>query len=180
MTVTIDELEIAGLEIAGLEIAYALTRSNGTQTVITTGTDPAESNRGALVDRRQSDLWKITRYMFNKPSDPGHRHVFSRPIRSRAHGANGNRGASSTSTSLSPPEANWIDIARPEHRKTKPSTRSGTSERPAPALRCAGLSAHISDGAGEIGWTLPDGDIERLNRHPSASTSGQWPLGTAG
>ena len=60
MTVTIDELEIAGPEIA-----YALTRSNGTQTVLTTGTDPAESNRGALVDRRQSDLWKITRYMFN-------------------------------------------------------------------------------------------------------------------
>ena len=39
--------------------------------------------------------------------------------------------------------------------------------------RVRGLSAHISDGVGEIGRTLPDGDIERVSCHLSADPPGQ-------
>jgi uncharacterized protein (TIGR02246 family) len=60
---TIDELVVASNETA-----YALTRSNGTQTVLATGDDSAESNREVFIlHRTDTDGWKIARYMFNKP-----------------------------------------------------------------------------------------------------------------
>ena len=60
---TIDELVVTSEESA-----YALTRSNGTQTVIATGDQTAESNRETfLFQRTDTDGWKISRYMFNKP-----------------------------------------------------------------------------------------------------------------
>ena len=61
VTFTIDELELAGDDVA-----YALTRSNGTQTVLATDTESAEANREVFVFRRESGAWKIARYMFNK------------------------------------------------------------------------------------------------------------------
>ena len=53
-----------------------------------------------------------------------------------------------------------------------------SGQRPPCGVR--GLPAHISAGAGEIGRTPPDGNIERLNRLLSAWTSGRWPLLIAG
>jgi uncharacterized protein (TIGR02246 family) len=61
VTFTIDELVVASDEIA-----YALTRSNGTQTVLAAGTRSAESNREVFVFRKENGEWKIARYMFNK------------------------------------------------------------------------------------------------------------------
>jgi uncharacterized protein (TIGR02246 family) len=61
VTFTIDELELAGDDVA-----YALTRSNGTQTVLASGTESAEANREVFVFRREDGAWKIARYMFNK------------------------------------------------------------------------------------------------------------------
>lgn len=58
---TIDELEVTGEDSA-----YALTRSNGTQTILATGTQSAESNREIFILRRSGNAWKIARYMFNK------------------------------------------------------------------------------------------------------------------
>jgi len=59
---TIDELAVKSDEAA-----YALTRSNGTQTVLATGHESAESNREVfLFQRTDTDGWKISRYMFNK------------------------------------------------------------------------------------------------------------------
>ena len=63
VTFTIDELEITS-ETA----AYALTRSNGTQTVLATGERSAESNREIFLFRHTDTGWKIARYMFNKPT----------------------------------------------------------------------------------------------------------------
>jgi uncharacterized protein (TIGR02246 family) len=60
---TIDELEITSERDA-----YALTRSNGTQTVLATGDQTAESNREIFLFRQTDSGWKIARYMFNKPS----------------------------------------------------------------------------------------------------------------
>ena len=61
-TFTIDELVVTGDDTA-----YALTRSNGTQTVLATGDESPESNREIfLFYRTDSDGWKIARYMFNK------------------------------------------------------------------------------------------------------------------
>lgn len=60
---TIDELEITSDQSA-----YALTRSNGTQTVLATGNESAESNREIFVFRHTDTGWKIARYMFNKPA----------------------------------------------------------------------------------------------------------------
>lgn len=60
---TIDELKITSDRDA-----YALTRSNGTQTVLVTGQQAGESNREVFVFRRDESDWKIARYMFNKPS----------------------------------------------------------------------------------------------------------------
>ena len=61
VTFTIDELEITSDTSA-----YALTRSNGTQTVLATGDQTAESNREIFVFRNTDTGWKIARYMFNK------------------------------------------------------------------------------------------------------------------
>jgi ketosteroid isomerase-like protein len=62
VTFTIDELVVTSDETA-----YALTRSNGTQTVLATGDVTPESNREIFLFRRSdSDDWKISRYMFNK------------------------------------------------------------------------------------------------------------------
>lgn len=62
VTFTIDELVVASDEIA-----YALTRSNGTQTVLASGVKSAESNREVFIFRNENGMWKIARYMFNKP-----------------------------------------------------------------------------------------------------------------
>lgn len=59
---TIDELVVATDEIA-----YALTRSDGTQTVLETGAVSAESNREMFIFGREDGAWKIARYLFNKP-----------------------------------------------------------------------------------------------------------------
>jgi uncharacterized protein (TIGR02246 family) len=63
VTFTIDELEITSENAA-----YALTRSNGTQTVLATGDKTAESNREVFLFRHTDTGWKIARYMFNKPA----------------------------------------------------------------------------------------------------------------
>ncbi|MGI9614491.1 MAG: YybH family protein [Acidimicrobiales bacterium] len=63
VTFTIDELTVTSDATA-----YALTRSNGTQTVLVTGEESAESNREIfLFGRTDTDGWKISHYMFNKP-----------------------------------------------------------------------------------------------------------------
>lgn len=63
VTFTIDELVVTSDETA-----HGLTRSNGTQTVLSTGDESAESNREIfLFQRTNTDGWKISRYMFNKP-----------------------------------------------------------------------------------------------------------------
>jgi uncharacterized protein (TIGR02246 family) len=59
---TVDELVIASNTIA-----YALTRSNGTQTVLATGAETAESNREVFIFAIEDDTWRIRRYLFNKP-----------------------------------------------------------------------------------------------------------------
>jgi uncharacterized protein (TIGR02246 family) len=61
VTFTIDELVIASDTLA-----YALTRSNGIQTVLATDTQTAESNREVFIFRNEDGTWKIARYMFNK------------------------------------------------------------------------------------------------------------------
>jgi uncharacterized protein (TIGR02246 family) len=61
VTFTIDELVIASDDIA-----YALTRSNGIQTVLATDAQSAESNREVFIFRTEGNAWKIARYMFNK------------------------------------------------------------------------------------------------------------------
>jgi uncharacterized protein (TIGR02246 family) len=62
VTFTIDELEITSDHTA-----FALTRSNGTQTVLASGDNSEESNREIFVFRHTNTGWKIARYMFNKP-----------------------------------------------------------------------------------------------------------------
>ena len=62
VTFTIDELVIASDDTA-----YALTRSNGIQTVLATDTRTAEANREVFIFRNEGGAWKIARYMFNKP-----------------------------------------------------------------------------------------------------------------
>jgi uncharacterized protein (TIGR02246 family) len=57
---TIHEVAIDG------NLAFAVTSSEGQQTVLATGTTGPEANRELFVLRRQGDSWKITRYMFNK------------------------------------------------------------------------------------------------------------------
>ncbi|MEO8330542.1 MAG: nuclear transport factor 2 family protein [Candidatus Nanopelagicales bacterium] len=54
------------LVIATDDIADALTRSQGTQTVLATGTESPESNREIFLFAMVSGDWKISRYMFNK------------------------------------------------------------------------------------------------------------------
>jgi uncharacterized protein (TIGR02246 family) len=60
---TIDELVITSDQSA-----YALTRSNGTQTVLATDEQTAESNREIFLFHHTDAGWKINRYMFNKPA----------------------------------------------------------------------------------------------------------------
>jgi uncharacterized protein (TIGR02246 family) len=56
------------LVVASDTLAYALTRSEGTQTIVATGEQGAESNREMFIFARRPDgEWKIARYMFNKP-----------------------------------------------------------------------------------------------------------------
>jgi uncharacterized protein (TIGR02246 family) len=63
VTFTIDELAVTSEDTA-----YALTRSDGTQTVLATADESPESNREIfLFQRTETDDWKIARYMFNKP-----------------------------------------------------------------------------------------------------------------
>jgi ketosteroid isomerase-like protein len=62
VTFNIDELVVASETIA-----YALTRSNGTQTVHSTGTGTVESNREVFIFAFEDGVWKISRYLFNKP-----------------------------------------------------------------------------------------------------------------
>jgi uncharacterized protein (TIGR02246 family) len=63
VTFTVDELEVTADGTA-----HALTRSNGTQTILATGEETAESNREIFLFKRTgTDGWKISRYMFNKP-----------------------------------------------------------------------------------------------------------------
>lgn len=63
VTFTVDELVVTTDEAA-----HALTRSNGTQTILATGDKTAESNRETFLFKRTgTDGWKISRYMFNKP-----------------------------------------------------------------------------------------------------------------
>lgn len=59
---TVDELVVASESVA-----YALTRSNGVQTVNATGEESKESNREVFVFAREDGDWKISRYLFNKP-----------------------------------------------------------------------------------------------------------------
>jgi uncharacterized protein (TIGR02246 family) len=62
VTFTIDELAVTSDDTA-----YALTRSNGTQTILATGDESAESNREMFFfQRTDTDGWKISHYMFNK------------------------------------------------------------------------------------------------------------------
>lgn len=61
MVFTIDELVVASDNLA-----YALTRSNGTQTLLSTDTTTPEANREVFVLRKEEGAWKIARYMFNK------------------------------------------------------------------------------------------------------------------
>jgi uncharacterized protein (TIGR02246 family) len=63
VTFTIDELEITSDHTA-----FALTRSNGTQTVLATGDQTAESNREIFLFRHTDTGWRIARYMFNEPA----------------------------------------------------------------------------------------------------------------
>ncbi len=63
LTFTIDELEITSDHTA-----YALTRSNGTQTALATGDETAESNREIFLFRHTDTGWRIASYMFNKPA----------------------------------------------------------------------------------------------------------------
>jgi uncharacterized protein (TIGR02246 family) len=63
VTFTIDELVVASDTVA-----YALTRSNGTQTMHATGAKTAESNREVFLFTVENGAWKISRYLFNKPA----------------------------------------------------------------------------------------------------------------
>ena len=61
VTFTIDELEVLSNNTA-----YAMTRSNGTQTILADNSKSAESNREVFLFHTEDDQWKIARYMFNK------------------------------------------------------------------------------------------------------------------
>lgn len=58
---TVDELVVTGADSA-----HALTRSNGTQTVLADGARSTEANREVFLFGREDGRWVITRYMFNK------------------------------------------------------------------------------------------------------------------
>lgn len=58
---TVDELVVSSDENA-----YALTRSEGTQTILATDEQSAEANREIFIFHHGDTGWKIGRYMFNK------------------------------------------------------------------------------------------------------------------
>ncbi len=62
------EFTVDELVVTSDASAYALTRSNGTQTVLATGSTSAEANREIFVFAHEAGEWKIARYMFNKAS----------------------------------------------------------------------------------------------------------------
>ena len=59
---SIDEVRIEG------DFAYALTRSEGTQTIRATGETSPEANRELFTFAKEDGSWKIARYIFNKMS----------------------------------------------------------------------------------------------------------------
>lgn len=59
---SIDEVAVAG------DFGYALTRSNGSQTINATGEISPEENRELFTFARENGDWKIARYIFNKMS----------------------------------------------------------------------------------------------------------------
>ena len=61
VTFSVDELVVTSEDSA-----YALTRSTGEQTILATGAKSAEANREIFIVRRDTNGWKIARYMFNK------------------------------------------------------------------------------------------------------------------
>lgn len=61
------EFTLDELVVASSDLAYALTRSNGMQTMQASGAQTPESNREIFIFGRQDQQWKIARYMFNKP-----------------------------------------------------------------------------------------------------------------
>jgi uncharacterized protein (TIGR02246 family) len=61
VTFTVDELVVTSDQSA-----YALTRSNGEQTVLANDSTSAEANREIFIFHRGAEGWKIARYMFNK------------------------------------------------------------------------------------------------------------------
>ena len=65
VTFHIDEINVAG------DTAYALTRSEGQQTILATGTTSPEANRELFVFQHHDGAWKIARYMFNKTNRTG-------------------------------------------------------------------------------------------------------------
>jgi uncharacterized protein (TIGR02246 family) len=60
--------DVDELVVANESVAYALTRSNGTQTVLAGGGQTPESNREVFIFGVEEGAWKIARYLFNKPN----------------------------------------------------------------------------------------------------------------
>jgi len=60
------EFTIDEIVVASDAVAYALTRSNGVQTIRANGQQSKESNREVFIFHAVDDDWKIARYMFNK------------------------------------------------------------------------------------------------------------------
>ena len=58
---TIDELVVMSDTYA-----YLRTRSNGTQTVLATGTETPGSNRELFILRHDSGAWRFARYLYNQ------------------------------------------------------------------------------------------------------------------
>jgi len=58
----IDDISVEG------DMAYALTRSEGQQTILAANSTGPEANRELFVFRRRQGAWKIAQYMFNKTS----------------------------------------------------------------------------------------------------------------
>jgi uncharacterized protein (TIGR02246 family) len=61
------EFTIDEIVVVSDAVAYALTRSNGIQTVRASGQQSKESNREVFILHAVEGQWKIARYMFNKP-----------------------------------------------------------------------------------------------------------------
>ncbi|NQV72829.1 SgcJ/EcaC family oxidoreductase [bacterium] len=61
------EFDIHEVVVDG-DLAYAVTSSQGQQTILATNSTGPEANRELFVLRREGAEWKIARYMFNKVS----------------------------------------------------------------------------------------------------------------